>query len=109
MIQLRKPEEFDELTGTFLLFKHSTQCPISSEAHKEMQKFETITNLPIYIVHVIEDRALSNHIENVLGLRHESPQAILIENKKVLWHDSHRKIKKELLDDVCNANARSDF
>lgn len=78
-----------------LVFKHSTTCPISARAYGEFTSF----NSPVetYLVKVIENRAVSNEIENDLGVRHESPQAFLIKNGQVIWNASHRKVtKKEL-------------
>lgn len=78
-----------------IVFKHSTTCPVSAHAYGEFTSF----NSPVetYLVKVIENRAVSNEIENDLGVRHESPQAFLIANGQAIWNASHRKItKKEL-------------
>lgn len=78
-----------------LVFKHSTTCPISAYAYGEFTSFES--PVETYLVKVIENRSVSNEIENDLGVRHESPQALLISNEKAFWNASHRKItKKEL-------------
>lgn len=77
------------------IFKHSTQCPISSEAADEVKSVET--RLPLYWINVIEQRDLSNWVEDVYGVRHESPQLLLIENGVVKESWSHRKVKRELL------------
>lgn len=79
----------------FLLFKHSTTCPISAFAYGEFNSFDS--PIDTYLVKVIESREVSNGIERDLGIRHESPQAFLIRDGKAVWHASHRKItSKEL-------------
>lgn len=41
---------------------------------------------------VIEDRPVSNEIAARLGVKHESPQAILVRGGKAVWHASHRQV-----------------
>ncbi|SER68102.1 bacillithiol system redox-active protein YtxJ [Psychrobacillus sp. OK032] len=78
-----------------IVFKHSTTCPVSARAYGEFTSF----NSPVdtYLVKVIENRSVSNEIENDLGVRHESPQAFVIANGQANWNASHRKITKEAL------------
>lgn len=83
-----------------LLFKHSTQCPISAKAHEELEKYsqtEDAKDVKIAIVHVIENRPVSNEIADYFGIKHESPQAIWIKDGNAKWHASHRDITKEAL------------
>lgn len=77
-----------------LLFKHSTTCPISAEAYKQYQSFlEADTNdISSYLVKVIETRDVSNQIAADTGVKHESPQILLVEDEQVLWHTSHSDI-----------------
>ena len=80
-----------------LLFKHSTTCPISANASEQVRQFsQTVEGVgtKIAVVHVIEDRPISNEIANRLQIKHESPQAFLIYQEKVIWHASHWKITK---------------
>jgi len=44
---------------------------------------------------VQENREISNQIEQDLGVKHESPQVIIIKDKKVVYHSSHDNIKIE--------------
>lgn len=85
-----------------LVFKHSTSCPISAGAHEELQKYMADVAEPgvdFVIVHVIEERPVSNAIAEDLGVQHQSPQAILVQNKQPLWHDSHWRITYDFLSD----------
>jgi bacillithiol system protein YtxJ len=76
-----------------LVFKHSTVCDISSQALQELTQFlEAHQSTRLGIVHVVEDRPLSNAIAQHTGIRHETPQLIAIENERPVWHGSHWKI-----------------
>jgi bacillithiol system protein YtxJ len=83
-----------------LVFKHSTQCPISAGAHDEFlhyAKDSSEPNVEFAIVHVIEDRPVSNAIAEKLGVQHKSPQAILVEDGKPVWNESHWNITYDFL------------
>lgn len=80
------------------LFKHSTRCPVSAAAHKEVTKFEESSSVPVYLVRVIEERPLSNYIASTYGIKHESPQVLLVQDDSVLWNASHWKVTKNALD-----------
>lgn len=79
-----------------LLLKHSTTCPISAFAYREYAAYTS--PIDTYLVKVIEHRDVSNEIESDLGIRHQSPQAFLIANGNVAWHDSHRNITTTALE-----------
>lgn len=83
-----------------LLFKHSTQCPISAAAHEQVEKFGTHTKHPVFMVKVIEDRPLSNHIAEQLKVRHASPQVLAVEDGRVVWNASHYDITERALDEA---------
>ncbi len=76
-----------------LLFKHSPSCPISAAAlaHYEVFRRE-LPDVPTMFVDVIADRAVARGIAEACGVRHESPQAILFELGKPVWHASHHAI-----------------
>jgi bacillithiol system protein YtxJ len=80
-----------------VLFKHSTTCPISAAAYQQVMKFEEQTEKPVAMVRVIEERGLSNDIASQFGVRHQSPQALVIDHGKVIWHDSHYQITQASL------------
>jgi len=45
--------------------------------------------VPVYLVRVVEDRPVSDYIAERTGVRHESPQVIVLRAGKVRWHASH--------------------
>ena len=80
-------------TPVVLLYKHSETCPISAMAHHEMARLaDEHPELPIYLVDVHTQRPLSRHIAEHFGIRHESPQAILVHEGQPVWHGSHYRI-----------------
>lgn len=74
-----------------LLFKHSLTCPISYAAYEEMSLMKTE---PINLIIVQDARAVSSEIAERTGVRHESPQAIILRDGKPAWHASHYDITK---------------
>ncbi|UQD53663.1 bacillithiol system redox-active protein YtxJ [Bacillus methanolicus] len=103
--QLQTIEDFHQFVqqpGKQLLFKHSTTCPISAKAYEEFQSFLKETDITAAVVHVIEDRPVSNKIAEEFGIKHESPQIFLLEDGKVRWNTSHWKITKESISEAVN-------
>jgi len=77
--------------GPVILFKHSTRCSISAGAWRRMEEIDTKV-YTIFWVDVIADRPVSNAIAQRFGIRHESPQAILIQDGEVVWARSHYQV-----------------
>lgn len=90
-----------------LIFKHSNACPISSRAHDEMSRFVeggSGNDYEFAMVVVQQARALSSAIEERLGVRHESPQALLIRDGKVVWNASHFDVTRERVEKALEAS-----
>jgi bacillithiol system protein YtxJ len=113
VIQLRQDRDFEQLlerskTNPVLIFKHSTQCPISGQAYDEFTQFvESAGGVTCGLVLVIEDREVSNAIAARLNILHESPQAIIIKDGEVTWHASHWSITADALSDALRPYAES--
>ena len=71
-----------------VIFKHSLTCPISASALERMKDYDGDVDL----VEIQRARALSDQIAQRLGVRHESPQVIIVGNGQVLWDASHFSI-----------------
>jgi bacillithiol system protein YtxJ len=103
VLELGQDQDFEELleqskTDPVLIFKHSTQCSISGHIHADFVDFEENNpDLRCGLVLVVENRRLSNAISQHFGIRHESPQALLIKDGRVVWHASHWSITAESL------------
>jgi bacillithiol system protein YtxJ len=82
-----------------LIYKHSHRCPVSRLAMHEVNEFvERRPHVPVYIVNVVRDRALSQLLANDLGVQHQSPQVILLKRGHPEAHASHHKITSNLLE-----------
>ena len=96
--------------GRTIVFKHSSTCPISAAAHDRFLAWVDAGgagDVPVYEVLVIEDRPLSQAIAAETGVEHQSPQALLLEDGRALWHASHWAITKETLDAALHDPART--
>jgi bacillithiol system protein YtxJ len=112
-----------------LLFKHSRTCGISCEAYDELHShLETGASgssetgaagssetgaaglsgasgssrkLPVYkVITVQSHRQVSDVAATRLGVRHETPQAILLRDGKPVWKASHFRITAAALADA---------
>lgn len=93
---LTDAEGFDELLARshdapVILFKHSTTCPISAAAYKEMAEVQS----PVALVVVQRARDVSREVEARTGVRHESPQTIILRDGQAKWSASHWNITAE--------------
>jgi bacillithiol system protein YtxJ len=77
----------------YLLFKHSTRCPISAAAFEEYRIWcGRFPDEESGWIDVIEDRALSLLVAGRTKIGHESPQAILLSAGRPVWTASHGAI-----------------
>lgn len=76
------------------IFKHSTSCFISKTVLKNFEKEIEASDEKgaFYFLDLLAYRPLSNKIADDFGIRHESPQLLVIENGKVISHASHQDI-----------------
>ena len=76
-----------------LVLKHSNSCPVSFTAKRQYDEFVAANpDVPTRLIVVQQERPLSQALETVSGIRHESPQALLLHAGRVLWHASHGNI-----------------
>src|SRR5262245_38519205 len=99
IVRLQQIEEFDRLLvqsteRPLLLFKHSLSCGTSAEALDELIEHLNDDKLDAEyaIVTVQSHRDLSNAISARLKVRHETPQALLIYDGRVIWSASHFRV-----------------
>lgn len=79
----------DSKTQPIVIFKHSNACGISSAAYREMEKFEGQVNL----LEVQSARDVSHELADLTGIRHETPQVIVLKDGKAVWNASHFDVK----------------
>ena len=108
MKRIKTNEEWQKLLEQsneqpLLVMKFSLTCISSISALKEFKALET--ELPKYLVVVQKERAVSNAIERDLGVRHESPQLLILKDGKGIWQATHYKIKRPLISEAINTYA----
>ena len=74
-----------------LIFKHSSRCALSSMMLRRFEQAWQAAAMVVdfHQVDVIGNREISGAVANRLGIRHESPQAILIIGGEVAAAASH--------------------
>jgi thioredoxin 1 len=90
-----------------LLFKHSRHCGVSCEALDELQIHVDSSDASVAykMITVQTHRPVSDAAAERLGLRHETPQAILLRGGKAVWNASHWRITASNLDQLLKAKA----
>ena len=84
-----------EDSGIHLVYKHSDACMTCMFTKKRVEELMS-SDQKIQSFHYIEvrlNRELSNFVRDMTGIKHESPQAILLYNGVVIWHASHSAIE----------------
>jgi bacillithiol system protein YtxJ len=67
-----------------IVFKHSNACSISARAYREMENVEGVN-----ILEVQSARDVSHELASRTGVRHETPQVIILRDGKSVWNASH--------------------
>src|SRR6476620_3173892 len=97
-IQLSRLEQLEEIETEstqkpVLIFKYSTRCIVSRMVLRQFEnEFDSHDQLSLYFLDLLRHRDISNAIESRFGVRHESPQLLLIKDGKVIYHASHEDI-----------------
>ena len=88
-----------------LLFKHSTRCIISKMVLRDLEaNAHRLTALGTwFFIDLFALRGVSDHVAQILSVRHESPQLIILRNEKVIWAGSHQSINADQIRDVLSA------
>lgn len=77
-----------------IIFKDSTTCGISAHAKYKLQNgFEQIAGkAAFHYLDLLSFRPISNLIAQELKVTHQSPQIIVLKDKKVVYTTSHHAI-----------------
>ena len=86
-----------------LVFKHSNACPISAAAYQQMSRISS----DVALVVVQESRHVSREIEQRTGVRHESPQALVLRGGAVVWTASHFEITADAVERALQSAERA--
>jgi bacillithiol system protein YtxJ len=90
----------DSNQKTVLVFKHSNACPISARAYREMEKLDG----PVNLIEIQAVPEVSREVESMTGVRHESPQVILLRDGKAVWNASHFDVNASSVSKALESN-----
>jgi bacillithiol system protein YtxJ len=97
-VALERPEQIDALITQsherpVLIFKHSTTCGTSAQAYDEVDDYlRGVAGVHVHLLDVRAARPLAREIAVRFGVRHESPQVLLLVDGRVHWHASHYRV-----------------
>jgi bacillithiol system protein YtxJ len=83
-----------------VVFKHSVSCPVSAWARDQVAAFARDTGRTVYEVVVQCARPVSNAIAERYGIRHESPQVIVLFKNRPQFHASHRRVTAQAVQEA---------
>lgn len=97
LVDVAQLDAIDQLSKEqpVLIFKHSTQCSISQGALGRMDAGDPAAGAigsPSFYLDLLAYRSVSNAVEARYGIRHESPQVLVIRDGRCVFHTSHRAI-----------------
>ena len=116
LMSVHRIDELDDLLAEsgnhpLLLFKHSRSCGISAEALDELIEHlnSSAVGGPTHptryaVVTVQTHREVSNAVAARLGIRHETPQAIIVRGGKAVWSASHFRVNADSIQKALNAS-----
>ncbi|HMB55136.1 MAG TPA: bacillithiol system redox-active protein YtxJ [Thermoanaerobaculia bacterium] len=103
--KVSEPEEAERLIERsrerpVVVFKHSLTCGVSAGARRRFESFvagREGDEVGFVLLEVQNARPLSNAVAEATGVRHQSPQAILLRDGEAVWDTSHGRITEEAL------------
>jgi bacillithiol system protein YtxJ len=115
LTNVQRIDELDQLLADsdnhpLLLFKHSRSCGISAEALDELIEHLNSAGAashhrPRYAVVTVQThRDVSNAVAARLGVRHETPQAIIVRGGKAVWSASHFRVNAASIQKALSAS-----
>lgn len=87
------------------LFKHSIACPVSARGQMAFVELAEEGDVDAYVVVVQYARAVSTYIAEALGVRHETPQALLIKDGEAVSVANHSAVRTDALRQAHHAAA----
>lgn len=104
-IPLETPEQLNQLTTSEkpqVILKHNTTCSISSGVLNRLHENGGILTgvKAIYVLELPAQRALSDAVAGRFGVPHQSPQILLIQNGRCIYHEWGYDVSAEALEKV---------
>lgn len=93
-------------TTPVVIFKHSTTCPISATAKSRLERQWNgagLDHVKPYYLDLLKYRPVSNEVAEVLQVKHESPQLLLVKAGECTYDASHLSISVDELKEQVEA------
>lgn len=89
----------ESYTMPVCILKHSLTCGTSHQAFDEIQDWLASRPLPArrYLLTIQTARPVSALVATRLGVRHESPQVLVLKDGQVTWHASHFRVRPDAI------------
>ena len=103
MTLIRQVDSAEHLKELFALphivvLKHSLTCRASASAYEEVNSFaNTYPAVPVYVIPVQTHRGAATYLAKHTGVRHESPQVLVLKRGTVSAVASHCEITVRFL------------
>ncbi|WP_299761182.1 bacillithiol system redox-active protein YtxJ [uncultured Pontibacter sp.] len=102
---LTSVEQLDEIieeskNTPVVIFKHSTACSISSTAKSRLERQwqgAGLDHIKPYYLDLISYRPVSNEVAELLQVRHQSPQVLLVQDGVCTYNASHLGISVDAI------------
>lgn len=93
---------FKPNAGVAVIYKHSFSCGVSIFAKTRLEEsLDTLAkHAELVFVDVKQNRTISNKIAKKTGVRHESPQVLVMHKGEVYWHGSHNRVQAGVVNEA---------
>jgi bacillithiol system protein YtxJ len=100
-------ELLDQETKPIIFFKHSTRCSISAMALDRLEREWDVDSIHLKVVYidVLNQRHISDFLARIVGVEHQSPQLLLVNQGKCVYHASHNQISLKPIINFLQVNA----
>jgi len=84
---------------SLFIFKHSNRCAVSFMTFEEYESFDAKhPEVTCAFITIQEHRDISNKLEEITGITHQSPQVFHYFNGQLKWNTSHGSITEDELE-----------
>ncbi len=82
-----------------IIYKHSYSCGVCVMTKPAVEAFmeEYKETADFHFIDVKQNRPISNYVAGETGVRHESPQIIIVRKGEVFWSASHGMIREGVI------------
>ena len=99
-LTLEKAEQLEEIAAAKIqqiIFKHNTTCPISKGVLRSLREEDNVlpADIPFYILDLLTYRNISDAVADKFSVTHASPQLLLLQKGKCVYHQSLYDISAE--------------